>query len=80
VKYVYLIQSKAVPEQRYIGLTDDLFARLNAHNAGKSLHTRKHRPWKLVVALRFENDFRAIRFERYLKTGSGWAFAHKRFW
>jgi hypothetical protein len=28
----------------------------------------------------FEDDRRAVDFERYLKTGSGQAFANKRLW
>ncbi len=80
MKYVYLIQSLASREQRYIGITTDLRGRIRAHNAGVSSHTSKYRPWKLVLHLCFEDDRRAIEFERYLKSGSGQAFAKKRFW
>lgn len=34
--YVYLIRSLSHPDQRYIGLTEDLKTRLAAHNAGRS--------------------------------------------
>jgi hypothetical protein len=34
----------------------------------------------MVVFLRFEDDARAWEFERYLKSGSGRAFAKKHFW
>ncbi len=37
--YVYLIQSEAFPEQRYIGFTADLKKRVKAHNVGGSVHT-----------------------------------------
>ncbi len=80
MKYVYLIQSLAVPGRRYIGVTADIEERLRAHNAGASPHTSKYRPWKLVMHLCFEDDRRADEFERYLKSGSGQAFAKKRFW
>ena len=80
MKYVYLIQSVLVPDQRYIGLTSDLDARLRAHDAGRSPHTAKYRPWKLVTYIGFQDDQRAIAFERYLKSGSGHAFARKRLW
>jgi predicted GIY-YIG superfamily endonuclease len=46
MKYVYLIQSIALPEQRYVGHTSDVDARIDAHNAGKSKHTAKYRPWR----------------------------------
>jgi len=80
MKYVYLIQSLAVPNQRYIGITTDLDERLRTHNSGGSPHTSKHRPWKLVMHFCFQDERRAVEFERYLKSGSGHAFAKKRFW
>jgi predicted GIY-YIG superfamily endonuclease len=80
MKYVYLIQSLTVPSQRYIGITANLDERLQVHNAGGSPHTSKYRPWKFVLHLGFQDDQRAVEFERYLKSGSGHAFAKKRFW
>ncbi len=80
MKTVYLIRSTHNPNQRYIGITSDLTERINAHNAGRSKHTAKYRPWQLVAHLTFENDQRAMEFERYLKSGSGHAFANKRLW
>ncbi len=78
--YFYLLRSVPNPTQRYIGLTSDLHARIRAHNAGRSPHTAKHKPWHLVAAVAFEDDQRAMDFERYLKTGSGRAFATRHFW
>jgi putative endonuclease len=49
------------------------------HNAGRSTHTSKFRPWRLVSAHWFADADVAQAFERYLKTGSGPAFALKRF-
>ena len=80
MKYVYFLRSVAHPDKRYVGKTSDLWARLKNHNAGKSPHTSKHRPWELVVAIRFEEDGKAEAFERYLKGGSGHAFAKRHFW
>lgn len=78
--YVYMLVSEAVPEQRYTGFTADLQARLKAHNKGDSPHTSKFRPWRLVGYHAFEDERRALAFERYLKSGSGKAFANKRLW
>ncbi len=33
------------------------------------------RPWRVGVVVEFANEERAARFERYLKSGSGTAFA-----
>ncbi len=78
--YVYLIQSQEFPEQRYIGFTTDLKKRVAVHNAGGSMHTSKYKPWELVSYHAFHEESRAREFEHYLKTGSGRAFANKRFW
>ena len=78
--YVYLIQSINFPEERYVGHTDNLRERLETHNSGGSIHTKQNRPWKLVYFCWFEDKFKAAAFEKYLKSGSGRAFANKRLW
>jgi putative endonuclease len=78
--YVYLLESDAFGGQRYIGLTANLKKRLADHNAGKSPHTSKYMPWRLVTYVAFSDIEKARAFERYLKSGSGHAFAKKRFW
>jgi len=78
--YVYLIRSVSVPDQTYIGLTDDLTLRLKKHNEGGSPHTSKYKPWTLVAYHAFSSRQQAAKFEVYLKSGSGRAFANKHFW
>jgi predicted GIY-YIG superfamily endonuclease len=78
--YVYLLRSTSHPEQRYVGLTANLRSRLPEHNAGKSPHSSKFAPWDLVVAVFFADRRKAEAFERYLKQGSGHAFARRHFW
>ena len=80
VKYVYLIQSITYPDHRYVGITSDVRKRLTAHNEGRSPHTSKFKPWKLITYLGFTDSDQAREFERYLKTGSGRAFANRHFW
>ncbi|MEQ1706088.1 MAG: GIY-YIG nuclease family protein [Rickettsiales bacterium] len=76
--YVYLLRSIKFPEQTYSGYTEDLKTRLKDHNAGKSKHTAKYLPWKLISYHAFASEQKAREFEYYLKTGSGRAFANKR--
>ncbi|HBP89083.1 MAG TPA: excinuclease ABC subunit C [Nitrospiraceae bacterium] len=80
MKYVYFIRSESHPNQSYIGITSDLKRRLAVHNSGGSFHTSKFMPWKLVTYMGFSDVSKALEFERYLKTGSGRAFAKKRLW
>jgi predicted GIY-YIG superfamily endonuclease len=80
MRYVYLLQSEAHEDQRYVGISSDLKKRLAEHNAGKSPHTSKYAPWRLVTYVAFSDEQKAETFERYLKSGSGHAFAKKRLW
>lgn len=68
------------PEERYTGFTTHVEERLKKHNDGGSPHTAKFRPWKLVAYFAFEQKETAIAFERYLKSGSGRAFAKRHLW
>jgi hypothetical protein len=48
--------------------------------SGQSPHTAKYRPWNLIAAVQFTDDEKAAAFKRYLKTGSGFAFANRHFY
>ena len=78
MNYVYILQSIDFPDRTYVGLADDLRKRLAAHNAGQSSHTSKFKPWRLITYVAFSDKAKAVAFERYLKSGSGQAFAKKR--
>ena len=78
--YVYLLQSIADPRQRYTGMTTDLKKRFGQHNRGESRHTSKFKPWRLVCYTAFSDTEKAAAYERYLKSGSGHAFARRRLW
>jgi len=78
--YVYLLRSQEYSDQTYIGLTDCLEKRLESHNSGANRHTAKFRPWELVCYTAFDTREKAASFEKYLKIGSGHAFAKRHFW
>jgi predicted GIY-YIG superfamily endonuclease len=78
--YVYLIRSIKFPNQKYIGMTEDLKNRLKQHNSGESYHTSKFKPWKLINYIAFSSKNAAIDFEKYLKTGSGQSFSNRHLW
>jgi predicted GIY-YIG superfamily endonuclease len=78
MKYVYILQSMTDNDHFYTGITDDLRARLSKHNSGSVTHTSKHRPWRIKTYVAFTDEARASAFERYLKSGSGRAFAKAR--
>ena len=83
MQHVYVLQSLQFPEKHYTGCTSDVEERLRRHNAGEtasqSHHSSMYGPWKLVVQISFEDRAKAFAFEKYLKSGSGRAFAKKHF-
>jgi putative endonuclease len=83
MKYIYILESLD-SEHFYVGITDDPRARLAKHNAGEVPHTSKYGPckygpWRIRTYFAFDDAARAVAFERYLKSGSGRAFAKKHF-
>jgi putative endonuclease len=72
-----ILESAPSPERFYVGNTEDLKARVADHNAGRSSHTSKYRPWRLKWYCAFDSRPRAEAFETYLKSASGRAFQKK---
>ena len=78
MKYVFILLSLTDCGHFYTGITDDLEARLSKHNSGVVTHTAKYRPWRIKSYVAFTDEDRAVAFEKYLKSGSGRAFAKAR--
>ncbi len=77
--FAYILRSESDPNQYYVGLAEDVKTRLKDHNAGKSRHTKKHLPWKIISIHGFQSREKAALFEKYLKSGSRRAFANRHF-
>jgi putative endonuclease len=78
-RFVYILRSDRDRGRQYVGVTGDVDERLAWHNTGLSGHTRQHRPWRVIVSVEFPDERAALTFERYLKSGSGRAFAKRHF-
>jgi predicted GIY-YIG superfamily endonuclease len=76
MEYVYLL--KCADDTYYTGHTADLVDRINRHSKGENTYTKPRRPVKLITYIAFSDKYKAINFEKYLKSGSGKAFAQKR--
>jgi putative endonuclease len=78
-RLVYILRSDRNPERHYTGVTTDIVQGLRLHNAGLNTDTARDRPWSVVVSIEFNTVQSALEFERYLKSGSGRAFAKRHF-
>ena len=76
MEYVYIL--KCSDNTYYTGHTSNLDERLKRHNKGENNYTKPRRPVVLVTYLAFVDKYKAFEFEKYLKSGSGKAFAIKR--
>jgi putative endonuclease len=74
--YVYVL--KCNDDTSYVGCTTDVNRRLDEHNSHKVFYTKDKTPVTLITYISFSNKYKAFEFEKYLKSGSGRAFLHKR--
>jgi putative endonuclease len=75
--YVYFLELRN--GDIYIGSTNDLRRRLGSHQSGHVASTSKHLPAVLRSYVAVTEEVIARRLEQYFKSGSGKAFAKKRF-
>jgi len=62
----------------YVGCTGDITDRLSRHGNGDVKYTSSRLPIVIVHQSVFFDKYKAYEFEKYLKSGSGRAFAIKR--
>ena len=75
--YTYVLRS-ARDDKLYIGWTDNLRARLKLHNESKVSSTKSRTPLELVYFEACESKTKAIKREKYFKTGFGRRFLKNR--
>jgi len=75
--YVYVLKSESVSEKYYIGYSSDLRKRLEYHNQGDSLSTKRYLPWTIVYYEAYRSRRDAMERERQLKRHGG-AWNHLR--
>jgi predicted GIY-YIG superfamily endonuclease len=73
--YVYILKDDS-RDSKYVGFSENLKTRLDAHQS-KSVKTTKNSEMQLAFYAAFRNKGTALAFEKYLKQGSGFAFANK---
>lgn len=75
--YVYFLELRN--GDIYVGSTDDLRRRFTSHQSGHVVSTREFLPAVLRSYVGVTEEATARKLERYFKSGSGKAFAKKRF-
>ena len=65
--YVYIL--RCADESLYVGISNDIQARIERHNAGKgAAYTRSHRPVVLIWSERAKNESAAKKREAEIKS------------
>ena len=75
--YVYILECG--DGRPYVGFTIDLKDRLRRHRKGWVSATKNRLPVRLKTAIAFRDKYGALKFEKYLKSGSGRAFVKRHF-
>ena len=73
---IYILQSQK-DKSYYTGFTENLKERIKDHNRHTSNYSKSKAPFELIWFCVFKDKKRALNFEKYLKQGSGFAFARK---
>jgi putative endonuclease len=75
---VYILYSEE-HNKIYTGYTSDLVSRFHSHNGLSSKGwTKRYRPWKVVYCEFYKAKQEAMLREKYLKSGSGREWIHRR--
>lgn len=74
--YTYILKLR--DSSYYHGHSTNLKQRIKEHQSGIVLSTKESRPFKLVFYAAFSSKEKAVSFEKYLKSSSGFAFRNKR--
>ena len=75
---VYIL--KCVDNTYYVGCTSNFADRIARHTRGEVSYTSSRLPLITIHQSVFFDKYKAYQFENYLKSGSGRAFAKKRFY
>ena len=73
--YVYIL--KCNDGSPYTGFSEDLKERIIRHQNGYVPATKSRLPIELIFYCAFINKYKALAFEKYLKSGSGRAFIQR---
>ena len=73
--YVYIL--KCGNNTEYVGCTNDLEDRIQRHNRGEVDSTKNRLPVVLICYTALDDKYKAYKFEKYLKSGSGRAFSKR---
>jgi len=72
--YVYIL--RLANSNLYAGFSDNLKQRFKEHKRNKVATTKYLKP-ELIFYCAFKNKQKALKFEQYLKSSSGFAFRNK---
>jgi putative endonuclease len=74
--FVYALWSEKL-YKRYVGVTENVDARLKQHNLGNNRFTSGGIPWVLYYTESYTTRTEALKRERFLKSGVGRAWLDK---
>jgi putative endonuclease len=71
--FVYVLRSQNFPKS-YVGMTNNIERRIQEHNSGKHVYTKRHLPWDVIWKEQYDTLKDARVREKYLKSAAGRKF------
>ncbi|MCX6731402.1 MAG: GIY-YIG nuclease family protein [Candidatus Parcubacteria bacterium] len=68
--YTYVLKS-LICRKFYTGHTENLDRRLEEHNNGYTIYSKRYKPWQLVYYEQFDSKEEAVKREKYFKSAAG---------
>ena len=75
--YVYILRCS--DQSLYVGYPSNYLKRMERHNNGEVKYTSDKRPLSVQTVIGVQDKYTALKLEKYLKSGSGRAFAKRHF-
>lgn len=66
----YILLSKSA-KKTYVGHTNDLKRRVEEHNKGKNIFSKRYKPWIVLYNESQLSELEAIKREKYFKSAAG---------
>ena len=76
---MYYVHSLKCKDGFYVGCTDNIQEKIERHRKGQVPATVNRLPISLEFYFALDDKYKAFKFEKYLKLGSGRAFLKKHF-
>jgi len=71
MNYITYILLSRIASKTYVGHTNNLKRRISEHNSGKTVFSKRYKPWTIIYTEKFLDEQSSIKREKYFKSAAG---------